>query len=71
MADPATFAVIALQHLSDRQGDQFTVAEQGLRAMTGASRHYVIVDQHVQCGQDGVQFFPHALILNTLRPHPR
>ncbi len=71
MADPATFAVIALQHLGHCQGDQFAVGQQGLTAATDASRNHVIVDQHVQCGQEGVQFFRHTLILNALRPRLR
>jgi hypothetical protein len=71
MADPATFAVIALQHLGHRQGDQFAVGQQGRPATTDASRNHMIVDQHVQCGQEGVQFFAHTLILSALLPRLR
>jgi hypothetical protein len=68
MPDPAPFAVIPLQHLGHRQGDQLAVGQQGRPATTDTSRHHMIVDQHIQCSQEGVQFFAHTLILNALRP---
>ena len=71
MTDPATFAVIALQHLGYRQGDQLAVGQQGRTATPDTSRNHVIVDQHIQCSQEGVQFFGHTLILNALRPRLR
>jgi hypothetical protein len=69
--DPATFAVIALQRLGHRQGDQLAVGEQGRPATTGVSLHHMIVGQHVECSQEGVQFVGHTLILNALRSHLR
>jgi hypothetical protein len=50
---------------------QLTVGGQGCSATTDASFHHVIVDQHVQCCEEGVQFFRHTLILNALRPPSR
>jgi hypothetical protein len=71
VSNPAAFAVIAPQHLGHRQGDQLAVGEQRCPATTSASLYHVIVDQHVQCAQEGVQVSSHILILNALRPHPR
>jgi hypothetical protein len=42
-----------------------------LAAPARAWLHYVVVDQDLQCGQEGVQFFAHTLILNALLPHLR
>jgi hypothetical protein len=66
VADPAAFAVEPEQDLGHGEGDQFAVAQQGLAAASGAWRHDMIVDQHVQFGQEGVQFFRHTLILGAL-----
>lgn len=65
---PAPLAVVAQQHLRHRQGDQLTVGQQRLATPTRARRHHMVVDQHVQCGQEGVQFFAHTSILNAV-PH--
>jgi hypothetical protein len=35
-------------------------------AAAGARRDDVVVDQHVECGEEGVQVFRHRLIMNTL-----
>jgi hypothetical protein len=70
MPDPATFAVIPLQHFGHRH-DQFAVGEQGRPATTDPSLNHMIIDQHVRCGQEGVQFFAHTLILNALLPRLR
>jgi hypothetical protein len=66
VADPAAFLVIAQHDLRDREADQFTVGELGPVATTGARRDDVVVDQHVECGEEGVQVFRHRLIMNTL-----
>lgn len=70
VADPAALAVVAQHDLDDRQADQFTVGEFGSMASSGAGRNDVVVDQHVKCGEEGVQVFRHILILNALLPCP-
>jgi hypothetical protein len=54
MPDPAAFAVIAQQRLGHGQGDQLAVGQQGLASPSSARRDHVIVDHHVECGQEGV-----------------
>ncbi|CAM3902957.1 hypothetical protein KIPE111705_30715 [Kibdelosporangium persicum] len=71
MPDPAPLAGVPQQHLSHGQGDQLAVGQQRPTAASGAGWYHVIVDQHVECGQEGVQFFRHTLILNTLLSCPR
>jgi len=60
--------VIAQHHLGDDQDDQLAVAHQWLSAATGTRWYHMIVAQHVQCGQEGVQVFAHILIMNTPPP---
>ena len=50
VSDPVTFTVVAQHHLGNRQCDQLTVAERGLSAATGTRWHYMIVDEHGECG---------------------
>jgi hypothetical protein len=71
MADPAAFAVETKQHLSHSEADQFTVSQIWSAAPTGAGRDHMVVNEHVECRQEGVQVFAHTLILNTLLPCPR
>lgn len=66
MADPSSFAVAALQHLSHSQRDQLTVGQFRSAATTSARRYDMVINEHVECDQEGVQFFRHTLILNTL-----
>jgi hypothetical protein len=50
----------AQQHLRHRQADQLRVGQ--LLGMAGAALargHHVIVDQHVQCRQEGIQVCCH------------
>lgn len=68
MTDPATFGVIPQQHLGHRQREQLAIGQQRLTAPPRSGPGDVIVDQHVKSGQEGVQFFRHTLILNTLLP---
>jgi hypothetical protein len=66
--DPPALGGEAEQHLRHRQRQQLAVGQLRSSAASSPGRHHMIVDQHVQCGQEGVQFFRHTLILNTLRP---
>ena len=66
MADPAAFVVVAQHDLSHGQADQLTIGEIGSTATTSAGRNYVVVNQHVECGQEGVQVFRHTSIMDTL-----
>jgi hypothetical protein len=66
MTNPAAFVVIAQHDLRDREADQFTVGEIGSMTTPGAGRDHVIIDQHIECSQEGVQVFRHRLIMNTL-----
>jgi predicted kinase len=58
--DPPVLAVDAEQHLRDGQGQQLRVAESGPSPPSAASRHNVIVDLHIKCGQEGVQVVRHS-----------
>jgi hypothetical protein len=70
MPDPAAFIVISQQDLGNSEANQFTVSEIGSVATAGTGYHDVVVNQHVKCGQEGVQVVRHRLILNTLSPCP-
>jgi hypothetical protein len=70
VANPAAFVVVTQHDLGYGQADQFTISEIGTVAPTCAGRDYEVVDQHVQCGQEGVQVFRHTLIMDTLLPCP-
>jgi len=65
--DPAAFATEPEQRLGHGQREQLAVAQQGRTAASRAWSHDVVVDQHVEFGQEGVQFFRHTLILGALR----
>lgn len=67
--DPASLAGETLDHLSDRERDQLTVGQLGSASPARARRHHMVINKHVECRQEGVQFFRHTLILNTLHPH--
>jgi len=53
VAQPAGLAVIPEEGLGDREADQFGVAEQG-RSANASDSPDLVVDLHVQCGQEGV-----------------
>jgi hypothetical protein len=57
VADPASFVVVTEQDLGYCEADQFTVGEIGSVSAAGAGRDDVVIDQHVECGQEGVQVF--------------
>ncbi len=61
--DPSAFAVEVEQHLRDRQGEQFGVGEPRCSSASGVGRHDVVVEQDVEFGQEGFEFFRHTLIL--------
>ena len=69
MTDPAALVGVAQQDLRNRETDQFTVGEIGSVSAAGAWRDDVVIDQHVECGQEGVQVFRHTLIVDTLPPY--
>jgi hypothetical protein len=48
------------QHLRGGQGQQLGVAESGPSSPAPAGRDYMIVDLHIQCGQEGVQVVRHS-----------
>lgn len=54
MADPASFGVESQQDLGDCQGDQFAVAQFGSTAPARARWHHMVVEEDVQCSQEGV-----------------
>jgi hypothetical protein len=60
VANPATLVVIAQHDLSDREADQLTVSEVWSVATAGAGWDDMVVDQHVKCGQEGVEVFGHT-----------
>ncbi|MBP2051256.1 hypothetical protein J2Z21_004227 [Streptomyces griseochromogenes] len=64
-AQPAGLAVKAQHRLGHGQGDQFRVGQPGRPAAPPRGLQMVI-DMHVQCGQEGVQFGRHNLMLDTL-----
>jgi hypothetical protein len=54
MPDPAAFTVEPQQHLGHGQTDQFTVSQLRSTATTGTRWDHMIVDEHVECSQEGV-----------------
>ena len=64
-AQPAGFAVEARHRLGHGQGDQFRIGQPG-RPATPARGLQVVIDMHVQCGQEGVQLGRHNPMLDTL-----
>jgi hypothetical protein len=68
MANPASFVREAQQRLSDGEADQFTVGEIGSVTSTGAGRDDVVIDQDIECCQEGVQFFAHNFDLGHPPP---
>lgn len=68
--DPAALAVESEQHLGHRQSQQFGIGERGSPAPPGAGFDDMIIDEDIEFGQEGFQFFGHALILETLRLPP-
>jgi hypothetical protein len=66
--NPATFVGVAQKDLRDREADQFTVGEFWSMSSAGTGRDYVVIDQHIECGEEGVQVVGHTSILNTLHP---
>ena len=68
MADPPPLTRETLQYLSYRESDQLTIGQLGPTPAPSAGRYHMVIDQHVKCRQEGVQFFRHTLILNTLLP---
>lgn len=71
VADPPAFGVVPQQDLGHCRREQLAVGQLGLSATAGAGYNHVIVDQYMECSQEGVQFLAHTLILNTLLPCPR
>lgn len=57
--DPAMLAVESQQYLRHRQAGQFRICQPGPLAPAPAGRGHMIVDLHVQCGQEGVQVCCH------------
>ena len=70
VAYPAPFVVVTQHDLGDGEAGEFTVGEIGSVSAPGTGRSDVVVDQHVECRQKGVQLIGHTLILNTLLPCP-
>jgi hypothetical protein len=58
--------VVAQHDLGDREADEFTVGEIGSVSPAGARRDDVVIDQHVECREEGVQVVGHTSILDTL-----
>jgi hypothetical protein len=67
---PAVLAVYAEQDLGHGQGQQLGVAESGTTSPTPACRNHMIVDLHIQCGQEGVEVVRHSRSL-TPSSHAR
>jgi transposase InsO family protein len=65
IADPVPLAGEVQQYLRDRQAQQFGVGEPG-RAPDSALTGDLIVNEHIQCGQEGVEIVVH----NGDRRHP-
>jgi hypothetical protein len=57
---PPVLAVDAEQDLGHGQGQQLGVAESGTTPPTPACRNHMIVDLHIQCGQEGVEVVRHS-----------
>jgi hypothetical protein len=58
--DPAVLAIDPEQYLRDRQTDQLGVAQPWPAAPAQAWWNHMIVDLHIECGQEGVQVVPHS-----------
>jgi hypothetical protein len=58
--DPAVLAVEPEQYLRDRQTDQLGVGQPWPAAPALACWNHMIVDLHIECGQEGVQVVPHS-----------
>jgi hypothetical protein len=59
-AQPVMLRPGAQQHLSHRQADQLSVGQPfRLARPAPAQRDHMIVDLHIQCGQEGVQVWRH------------
>jgi hypothetical protein len=58
--DPAPLAVDFQQHLRDRQTDQLGIGQSWPAAPALACRNHMIVDLHMECGQEGVQVVRHS-----------
>jgi hypothetical protein len=54
MPDPAAFTVETQQHPGHRKTDQFTVSQLRPTAAAGPRWDHTVVDEHVECGQEGV-----------------
>ncbi len=54
MPNPAAFAVVTQQYLGHRQAHEFAVGQFGSATTAGTGWRHMVVDQHVQCGQEGV-----------------
>jgi hypothetical protein len=59
-ADPAVFVVEPEQDLSDRDGEQFGVSQSGSASASFARGNDMIVELHIECGQEGVQVVRHS-----------
>jgi hypothetical protein len=70
MPNPAAFTVKTKEHLGHGKTDQFTVRQLWSATTAGTGRHYMVVDEDVECGQEGVSVFTHTLIMDTLLPCP-
>jgi hypothetical protein len=68
--DPAAFTIETKQHLSHGKTDQFTVSQLRSTPTTDTRWNHMVIDEHIECCQEGVQFFAHTLILDTLLPRP-
>jgi len=51
-----------------READQFAVGEVGSVSTAGAGWHDVVIDQHVECRQEGVQLVGHNIDLGHPPP---
>jgi hypothetical protein len=61
-ADPLPLRIVSEQDLGDGDGDQFGVGEPG-RSTSPAQPLQLVVDLHVECGQESVQVVDHTSIL--------
>jgi hypothetical protein len=60
-AQPVMLAAGAQQHLRDRQAHQLSIGQLfRLAPATADGRDHMIVDLHIQCGQEGVQVVRHS-----------
>ena len=61
--DPPPFVVESEKHLRDRQRQQLGIGEHRSSAPAGAWFDDTIIDEDIEFGQEGFQFFRHTLIL--------